>query len=276
MNISDYKSFYNLIGSRPKKSLGQNFLIDKNILIKIGEFAELEKDDMVIEVGTGFGVLTEYLAISVKEVITIEKDKVVFDHTRQRLQEYENIQFNNSDALDVNYSELLGSGKYNFIANLPYSVASQVIFSLLDYAGSFTKLVIMVQKEMGHRICSGPDSKQYGAFSVIVQSYFDARIMHTVSPNSFWPKPEVDSVLVKMIPHEEKVISDDQRQLFNLVVKKAFQTRRKKMINNLRSLLEIDRLNKIFDTLKIDTGARAEQLSVDQFVQLTIEIEKYN
>lgn len=273
MTIEEYKKFYASISSHPKKSLGQNYLVDKNILYKIEEIALLGPDDMVIEVGTGFGFLTGFLADRVKNVISIEKDKKVFDYVLKKFKEHKNIELINKDALDVNFKDIVGSYKYKFISNLPYSVASQIIFALLDAAESFSMLVVMVQKEVGERICSAPGSKQYGSFSVIVQSYFDAKIEHKVSPNSFWPKPEVYSVIIKMTPHKEKIVSDSLRPIFNELVKKSFHTRRKKMINNLKSIMNQNKLEEIFQKLELNTDVRAEQLELHRFVALASELK---
>ncbi len=273
MTIEEYKKFYASISSHPKKSLGQNYLVDKNILYKIEEIARLGPDDMVIEVGTGFGFLTGFLADRVKNVISIEKDKKVFDYVLKKFKEHKNIELINKDALDVNFKDIVGSYKYKFISNLPYSVASQIIFALLDAAESFSMLVVMVQKEVGERICSAPGSKQYGSFSVIVQSYFDAKIEHKVSPNSFWPKPEVYSVIIKMTPHKEKIVSDSLRPIFNELVKKSFHTRRKKMINNLKSIMNQNKLEEIFQKLELNTDVRAEQLELHRFVALASELK---
>ncbi|NIT14256.1 MAG: ribosomal RNA small subunit methyltransferase A [Candidatus Dadabacteria bacterium] len=273
MTIEEYKKFYASISSHPKKSLGQNYLVDKNILYKIEEIARLGPDDMVIEVGTGFGFLTGFLADRVKNVISIEKDKKVFDYVLKKFKEHKNIELINKDALDVNFKDIVGSYKYKFISNLPYSVASQIIFALLDAAESFSMLVVMVQKEVGERICSAPGSKQYGSFSVIVQSYFDAKIEHNVSPNSFWPKPEVYSVIIKMTPHKEKIVSDSLRPIFNELVKKSFHTRRKKMINNLKSIMNQNKLEEIFQKLELNTDVRAEQLELHRFVALASELK---
>lgn len=272
MKIKDYKNFYASIKSHPKKSLGQNYLVDKNVLLKIEEIADLKPSDLVIEVGTGFGFLTSFLAGRVKNVITIEKDKTVYDLVEQKFQELQNVKFICKDALDINFGDIVGDDKFKFISNLPYSVASKIILSLIECSNSFTSLVVMLQKEVGQRICSNPNSKQYGAFSVIIQSYFDVKIAHTVSPNSFWPKPDVDSVIIKMVPRKEKIVSDRDRPVFNEVVKKAFQTRRKKMINNLKSLKDPNVLIKIFEKLDLNTNTRAEQLGLNDYVALTKEL----
>ncbi|MCH7926783.1 MAG: ribosomal RNA small subunit methyltransferase A [Candidatus Dadabacteria bacterium] len=269
MKIKEYKNFYASIKSHPKKSLGQNYLVDKNVLLKIEEIADLKSSDLVIEVGTGFGFLTSFLAGRVENVITIEKDKTVYDLVEQKFQELQNVKFICKDALDINFGDIVGDDKFKFISNLPYSVASKIIFGLLEHSNSFTSLVVMLQKEVGQRICSNPNSKQYGAFSVIIQSYFDVKIAHTVSPNSFWPKPDVDSVIIKMVPRKEKIVSDRDRSVFNEVVKKAFQTRRKKMINNLKQLYNLETLKATFKERGIDENARAEMLSVLDFVNLT-------
>ncbi|NIX15168.1 MAG: ribosomal RNA small subunit methyltransferase A [Candidatus Dadabacteria bacterium] len=273
MTISEYKKFFASINSYPKKSLGQNYLIDKNILYKIGEIAELSPDDRVIEVGTGFGFLTSFLAEHAERVISIEKDKAVFNHISDKFASYKNVELINEDALSINFKDIVGDKKYKVISNLPYSVASQIIFGLLECYESFECLVIMVQKEMGERICSKPNNKQYGAFTVIVQSYFDTEIKHTVSPNSFWPKPEVDSVIIKMTPRKEKAVSDTLRPFFNELVKKSFQTRRKKLINNLKPISNKESLIEIFTELDFNEKARAEQLSLNDYVNLSRAIK---
>jgi len=275
MNIKEYKNFYAVNKSQPKKSLGQNYLVDKNILLKIEKIADLKHSDSVIEIGTGFGFLTSFLSERVIRLITIEKDKAVYDYVKQKFNDLKNVKFINEDALNINFKDLVDNNKFKIISNLPYSVASQIIFNLLEHSQSFTNLVVMVQKEMGERICSAPDKKQYGSFSIIIQSYFNVQIKHTVSPNSFWPKPDVDSVIIKMVPLKDKIVSDEDRVAFNEVVKKSFQTRRKKMINNLKRLFNIEVLKVIFKELGINENARAEQLGIDQFVALTKQLKKY-
>ncbi len=268
------KKYYDYIKSHPKKYLGQTFLIDKNILNKIGEISELDPKDTVLEIGPGFGVLTSFIDSRVKKVISIEKDKDLYDYLLQN-NESDNISFINADFLNLDIQHLKIRDKLKIISNLPYNVASQIIIKFLESSLKIEKAVIMIQKEMGERICSGPNSKIYGSISILVQSYMNAYIRHRVSPNSFWPKPKIDSVIVELTPIKKHPVLKKERKLFNEVVRKSFHARRKKMINNLKKLVEIEKLKEIFENLGLDENSRAEMLSVNDFAKLSRKILNY-
>lgn len=263
------KAFYDLIQNHPRKYLGQNFLTDNNVIKKISYSADLSATDSVLEIGPGFGILTKYLAETASEVTAIEKDNLLFKYLKDNLTTHPNLSLINADFLDVNLHKLFGNKKIKVVANLPYSVASQIIFKLLESGINIELMILMVQKEMGERICSQPDNKSYGAFTVLVHSYMNARIKFKVSPNSFWPKPNVDSVVIELSKWESKLINPDERTMFNKVVKSAFHSRRKKMINNLKNLADINKLKSAYKDLGFEENIRAEMLSLTDFINLT-------
>ena len=269
MNDIFPKAFYNILQSHPRRYLGQNFLIDNNVINKISETAELTNHDTVLEIGPGFGILTKYLADSVSEIIAIEKDTLLFNYLKDNLTAYNNLKIINADFLEIDLTAIFGNKKIKVVSNLPYSVASQIIFKLLESGLNIERMILMVQKEMGERVCSVPNNKIYGAFTVLVQSYIDTRIRFKVSPNSFWPKPNVDSVVIELIPRETQLVSSAERIMFNKIVKSAFHSRRKKMINNLKNLTELSKLYAVYEELGFDANTRAEMLSLFDFINLT-------
>lgn len=263
------KAFYQILQGHPKRYLGQNFLVDNNVINKISETAELSDKDLVLEIGPGFGILTKCLAENAAEVIAVEKDSLLFNYLKDNLLGYENLELLNADFLEVDLVKIFGNKKIKVVSNLPYSVASQIIFKLLESGLNIESMILMVQKEMGERICSLPNNKSYGAFTVLVQSYMNAKIKFKVSPNSFWPKPNVDSVIIELSPRETDLLITDERIMFNKIVKSAFHSRRKKMINNLKNLAELSKLNDVYEVLGFDNNTRAETLSLKDFVNLT-------
>lgn len=249
--------------------MGQNFLVDHNVIQKIAEVAELKDDDTILEIGPGFGILTQCLADNVSEITAIEKDTLLFNYLKGNLKAYDNLKLINADFLEVDLIRIIKNKKIKVVSNLPYSVASQIIFKLLESGVEIDRMILMVQKEMGERICSRPNNKSYGAFTVLVQSYMNCKIKFRVSPNSFWPKPNVDSVVIEFVPRAQVLLNSEERIFFNKVVKSAFHSRRKKMINNLKALADIEKLKFVFNKLNLDENVRAEMLSLSDFVKLT-------
>lgn len=261
--------FYQLVESHPKRYLGQNFLLDNNVINKISQIAVISEEDIVLEIGPGFGILTKCLAEKVSEITAIEKDSLLFDYLKENLTAYENLKLINADFLEVDLKKIFKNKKIKVISNLPYSVASQIIFKLIEAGLNIDRMILMVQKEMGERICAVPNNKSYGAFTVLVQSYMNTKIRFKVSPNSFWPKPKVDSVIIELIPRETDLMNKDERILFNKVVKTAFHSRRKKMINNLKNIADLNKLKASYKFLGLEDNVRAEMLSLTDFVKLT-------
>ena len=251
---------------KPSKKLGQNFLVDKSVLKKIIHAANLNSDDIVLEIGPGLGVLTIELAKRVKKVIATEKDRRMCEILKKVLKNYKNVEIINKDILDVGYSTSLprscGAGikHYKLVANLPYYITSPVIRKFLETnppAGGKPKLMIlMVQKEVGQRICA---KSKMSLLSVAVQFYSKPEIISYVSKKSFYPQPKVDSAIIKITP--KPIPKINTKKFFNLV-KKGFSSKRKMLKNNLR-------INEsILEELRLNPKIRAENLSIQDWLKL--------
>jgi 16S rRNA (adenine1518-N6/adenine1519-N6)-dimethyltransferase len=261
--LKKYKAF-------PIKRLGQNFLIDKNVLKKILEAAELLKRDIVLEVGPGIGNLTVELAKGAKKVIAVEKDKRMVEILKERLKEekIENVEIVNEDILKFLPSfELKGS--YKVVANIPYYLTSRLIRNLLEMKRKPKLIVLMVQKEVAQRICAKPP--KMNLLAVSVQFYAKPEIISFVSKNCFWPRPKVDSAIIKIEPLTnvgKKIIDAD---LFFRIVKAGFSQPRKQLINNLSKGLKKDKkiVREWLLNCHILPAKRAEALSIEDWKKLT-------
>ncbi len=266
------KEFFSKIKSYPNKKLGQNFIKDFRIIDHIAQAAELSEEDEVLEIGPGLGALTFALANKAQRVVAIEKDSKLFEHLRELFNDYTNVEFINQDALKTDYGNFYRGSKLKAIANLPYSVSSPVLFKLLEARQYFSSMVLMLQHEVGERITAPPGGKTYGSISVLLQAYCDITSEFRVSPESFWPKPKVDSVVLKFVPLEtpRAEISDDR--LFEKVVRAAFSSRRKMLGNSLQSGFSKELVVEALNQSGIDSKRRAETLSVEEFAKLTENI----
>jgi 16S rRNA (adenine1518-N6/adenine1519-N6)-dimethyltransferase len=253
----------------PSKRLGQNFLIDKRILGKIIEIAELSKNDIVLEVGPGIGNLTKELAKRVKKVIAIEKDKRMVEILKKEVN-FPNVQIVYGDILKIDLkSYKLKAGSYKIVANIPYYLTSRLIRKFLELENKPKLIVLMVQKEVAQRICAKPP--KMNLLAVSVQFYAKPEIVSFVSKNSFWPRPKVDSAIIKIKP-----LIDAGRRLINAdlffkIVKAGFSQPRKQLINNLSKNLGIDKM-KIREWLfknNIKPKQRAENLTIKNWLKLT-------
>lgn len=263
------KEFFSNINSHPNKKLGQNFIKDFRIIDRIAQTAELSAEDEVLEIGPGLGALTFALADKAKRVVAIEKDKKLFENLRELFIGYNNIEFINQDALKTDYGSLYRGNKLKAIANLPYSVSSPVLFKLLEDRQYFSSMVLMLQHEVGVRITASPGGKTYGSISVLLQAYCDITFEFRVSPESFWPKPKVDSVVLKLVPLKTPRAEIPDYRLFEKVVKAAFSSRRKMLGNSLQSNFSKELVHEALNQSGIDSKRRAETLSVEEFAVLT-------
>jgi len=244
---------------KPCKKLGQNFLIDKSVLENIIKTADLSINDIILEIGPGFGNLTEKLAEKVKKIITVEKDKKMINILKEILHAHKNIELINSDILKTTIQL---PKKYKLIANLPYYITSPIIRKFLEKENKPELMVLMVQKEVGQRICS---KDKMSILSVSVQFYADAKIIKYVSNSSFYPKPKVDSAIIKIIP---KKFPDINIKKFFQLIKIGFSSKRKKLINNLKVLFDKKELEKIFKEINLNINIRAENLSINNWLKL--------
>ena len=271
MNHSKNKNpreFFSDHTGSPSKSLGQNFLKDKNILDKIVGLAELTDKDEVLEVGPGLGALTEELAKRAARVVAVEKDKKLISHLTELSRTYGNIELISGDSLNVDFRNLFKGGGIKFVSNLPYSVSTPILFKLLEARDIFSTLVLMLQLEVGERIASCPGTKKYGSISVLLQTYFDITLEFRVPPAAFWPKPKVYSVVLKLVPLRTPRVHIADEKLYERVIRAAFSSRRKMLGNSLRSAFPKDSVLKALESSGIDHKRRAETLTIQEFGSL--------
>jgi 16S rRNA (adenine1518-N6/adenine1519-N6)-dimethyltransferase len=254
---------------RPRKSLGQSFIKDQKVLERMWKIAELSKEDEVLEIGAGLGALTLFLGERLRRVIAIEKDKRLLEKLKQAVSHLKNIEIISGDALRIDLRGFYKGNKIKVVSNLPYSVSSPILIKLLDERGIFSLLVLMLQREVGERITASPGGRQYGSISVLMQTYMDASIELRVSPEAFWPRPKVQSVVVKLRPLPSPRIPILDEKLFKKIVRAAFSSRRKMLANSLCSLFPKEKIEEVLKTSGIDGKRRAETLSLEEFGRLT-------
>jgi 16S rRNA (adenine1518-N6/adenine1519-N6)-dimethyltransferase len=258
-----------------KKSLGQNFLIDPNILRKIVEHACLTKETGVIEIGPGIGALTEYLARHSAKVVAYEIDRRLFPILEDTLSAYDNVRLIHEDVLKADLQAMIrkefsGLNDLMVVANLPYYVTTPIIFKLLEENLPIRGIVVMLQKEVADRISARPGTKDYGSLSIMIQYYTKAKTAMIVPKSVFMPQPNVDSAVVEMRLREKPAVAVKNEPFFFQVVKMCFAQRRKTVMNNLISGWPDGKSKKpqILEGLKnagIDPGRRGETLSIEEF-----------
>jgi 16S rRNA (adenine1518-N6/adenine1519-N6)-dimethyltransferase len=261
---------------RFSKSLGQNFLIDENILKKIVNGADIQEEDGVLEVGPGIGTLTRELARRSGQVVAVEIDKALLPILEETLAGYNNIQLIHGDILKLDLSEILhryfAGRNLKIVANLPYYITTPIISRFLEEGIPFDIMVVMIQKEVADRIAASPGSKDYSALSVGVQYFTQPRIIGKVPAGVFYPPPKVDSTIIALKRREEAPVWVKDRKLFFRLVKAAFAQRRKTLLNTLSSgALEIQDKEFWKGTLEksgIDPNRRGETLSLEEFGHL--------
>jgi 16S rRNA (adenine1518-N6/adenine1519-N6)-dimethyltransferase len=269
------KEFFTSEKAYPRKSLGQNFLTDRRVIDRIVEVAEISAEDDVLEIGPGMGALTLALAENAGRVIAIEKDERVMSRLHELLDGRQNMELVSGDCLKIDYSNLYRGKKIKVVSNLPYSISSPVILKLLRERELFSTLILMLQFEVGERITAHPGGKQYGSLSVLIQTHMDVSIEFRVPPSAFWPKPKVDSAVLKFVPLCQPRVRVKDEQLYEKVLRAAFSSRRKMLRNSLRSILSKDTAEYVLASCGIDRRRRAETLSIQEFGLLAEEIGKH-
>ena len=247
---------------RAKKKYGQNFLIDSNIVDKIARIA-CDEDLKTIEIGPGLGALTQMLLKYSKSVDAYEIDKDMFDRLLENIDD-ERLSVYLEDFLDTDLSKY--TDRVNICGNLPYYVTTPILFKIFESGIDINRLTIMVQKELGERICAKPSSEEYGALSVEVQYLFDTKIEMNVSRNVFYPVPNVDSIVISFTPIRDRDI-EYENEFFDFV-KKCFRMRRKTLHNNLKDIYDESMIEKMYEELSLDKGVRAQQLTLEQFIDI--------
>lgn len=260
-------------GFDTKKSLGQNFIMDKNILAKIVDYSGVNLDDNVIEIGAGLGTLTVELAKRVKKVVTFEIDKEAVLKLNENVKGFNNIIIINKDIREANLKDIINTyfegNKCKVVANLPYYITSYIIMYLLQ-SQLIEEITILIQKEVADRICALPGSKEYGVLTIAVNYYAKPEILFSLPPEVFIPRPKVSSTLIKLNLLKNPSVSVKDEKLFFRIVKAAFGQRRKIISNSLNSI-GLGK-NIILEALRrcgINEKQRGETVSIEKFADLT-------
>ncbi len=270
-------------GLTPRKSRGQNFLIDANIVRKIVLAAALDSSDTVVEIGAGLGALTRELAAAAGLVIAIEIDRDLIPALRETLPDKTNVRLVAADALQVDFDRLVARFKgevegrlpaYKVVANLPYYITTPLLMHLLTSRFGFTTAVLMVQAEVGCRMLARPGGKEYGSLSVAVQYYAEPAIVGKVPRTVFYPRPEVDSLVVKLTRRQQPPVPVADEDFFFQVVRAAFNQRRKTLLNALGNLgLERSQLLQAMAAAGIEPRRRGETLAIPEFAHLSAALQ---
>ncbi len=254
---------------RASKRLGQNFLVDANIVRGIVDAAGAKPGDKILEIGPGIGTLTQGLAESGADITAVELDKKLPAVLAETLAGYDNVRIVPGDILKVNIPELMGDGPFKVAANLPYYITTPILMELLEKHLPISILVTMVQKEVALRMIAKPGSKTYGALSVAVQYYTKPHIAFDVPPRSFIPAPEVDSVVIVCDVREKPAVEVKDEKMFFRVVKAAFGQRRKTIANTLKGAgFTKEAIDRAFAACGIDSGRRGETFNLKEFAAL--------
>ena len=254
-------------GVRAKKHLGQHFLKDEVVAEKIANTLNLDGYNKVLEIGPGTGVLTKYLLEKDIELVAMDLDRDSISFLEANYLN-KNLQLLEADFLKYDLSDVFGESEFAVTGNFPYNISTQIVFKTLENKEKIPEFTGMFQKEVALRICAKEGSKTYGILSVLTQVFYEAEYLFTVPPTVFNPPPKVESGVLRLVRKADFSLGCDEKMLYK-VVKTAFQQRRKTMRNSLKSF-------NLSDKIKEDTifGQRPEQLSVAQFVALTLKLEE--
>ena len=282
MRIADYsvtKAVLERHGFTFKKSFGQNFLTDTNILQKIVDTAEIDDQVNVIEIGPGIGALTEFLAERAAQVMAFEIDHRLVPILADTLRDFDNVTVVNEDILKVDLAQHIQNFKnpdlpIKVVANLPYYITTPILMHLIESGIPFSEFVVMMQKEVADRISAQPNTKAYGSLSIAVQYYMTAKVAFIVPRTVFVPAPNVDSAILKMVRRPEPAVAVEDESFFFKVSKASFTHRRKTLWNNLTGYFgkteEVkDKLTKALDQAGLSPSVRGEALSLEEFASLS-------
>ena len=253
---------------KPKQSLGQNFLVDQNVVRNIVESLELSKDDFVLEIGPGLGVMTLLVQPLVKKLVAVEVDKRLADILMENFAGLENFTLYQEDFLKFNTKSLNFPTPMRIIGNIPYHITSPIIFKVFEARDHVRDMTLLMQREVADRIVAKPNCKAYGILSVISQAYTDVKNLLQVPRTVFSPRPKVDSSLVRWTFTNERAAQINDHQFFRDVVRRAFGQRRKMLRNSLKDILPEG------GSVSIELTRRPEHLSVNEWIQLSNEIAR--
>ena len=274
------KMILNKYDIKANKRFGQNFLIDDNILENIVEVSNISKSDLVIEIGPGLGNLTEYIIDKAGYMLLVEIDNKMIQILNDRFKEKDNYSLLNDDVLKINLDKKVEEiekklnikfNKIKVVANLPYYITTPILFKLLQDESRIDSITVMVQKEVAERMVARSKTKDYGILTLMVEYLSDANIEFIVPKDSFIPAPNVTSAIISLRKNKKFTVKDEK--LFFDLIHKSFAKRRKTMINSLYlsnfNGMDKENLNQIFNQLGIDKNVRAEELEIEDYINIT-------
>ncbi len=263
-------------GFRFNHNLGQNFITDKNLLDKIVELSGVDENDVVVEIGTGAGTLTRAIAEKAKKVYSFEVDRALKPVLDETLSGLDNVEVIFKDVLKMKDKELIEivGEKFKVVANIPYYITTALVMRFLEEDVHPSAITVMVQKEVADRFVAKPATEDYGAITMAISLYGDAKIVGQVDKNMFYPVPKVDSSIVRIDVYD-KYAGVDKKKV-NKTIKCAFMMRRKTLLNNLTAVYPVqkDETAKILESLNIDLKARGETLTLDQIIEISDLLSK--
>lgn len=264
-----------------QKKYGQNFLIDTHVLEKIIRAASIGSDDVVLEIGPGIGTLTQYLCENARQVIAVEIDDMLIPILGETLKEYDNVKIVHNDILKIDVNEIVSEypgSSIKVVANLPYYITTPIIMGLFESGVPIDSITIMVQKEVAERMQAKPGTKDYGALTLAVQYYADAKIMANVPPNCFMPRPAVGSAVINLVKHKEKRYDVKNEDMLFRIIRASFNQRRKTLQNGLNNAANLpytkQQIAEAIEKMGLPTAVRGEKLSLEQFVELSNILEE--
>jgi 16S rRNA (adenine1518-N6/adenine1519-N6)-dimethyltransferase len=269
MNLNEIRHLLATENIQLTKSLGQNFLHDANQLRRIIAAGELSSEDRVLEIGPGLGALTQLLLESGAQVLAIEKDRRLFDLLVARWGREPRLTLLHADALDYLQREKADWSAWKVVSNLPYSVGSPILVELAKSIGAPLRMVVTLQAEVADRLAAAAGGKEYGVLSLLVQVRYDVQGEFRISGHRFFPRPDVDSACVTLVRRTTLLLGSSQYSAFARIVKRGFSQRRKMMMKLLKSEWPMEKLEAAFSELNLARTARAETVSLEQFVELT-------
>lgn len=265
---------YNL---RAQKRYGQNFLVDENILSRIIEAAEITKEDFVLEIGPGIGTLTEALLENAREVLAVEIDASLLPVLADTLSGFSNFEVRNEDILKTDIEKIAeernGGAPLKVVANLPYYITTPILLKLLEEETKITSITVMVQSEVADRMRSGPGGKEYGALSLAIQYYAEPELICRVPPNSFLPRPNVSSAVIRLKRHNAPPVETEDPEAMFRLIRAVFNHRRKTLLNGISGAgiysMSKEELTRIIEEAGFSPSVRGETFSLAEFASLS-------
>ena len=274
MNLyEETRMLLNQYGLKAKKKFGQNFLVSEEIITDIVKRAEITNEDVVLEIGPGLGTLTKELLKKAKKVIAVELDEDMCGILKQRFLD-DKLEIVNEDILKLDLNEITKEyGTIKVVANLPYYITTPIVMKLLEGKYDISTITVMVQKEVGERLCSTSKDRENSAITIAINYYAKATIVIDVPRDLFYPSPDVDSVVIRLDVLKTPPVKVKNEKVFFKIVKTAFSQRRKTILNSLSSGYDKEIIKNILEKLNLDIKLRAEDLSIEDYASISNELE---